>query len=191
MKNIKIIGRTERKKSQSGFTLIELLITLTVVGIIASFSVPMFTEFLAEQRVDSNLRSFVSSVKFTQSEAAKGNTTVTMCIAGSVVNTCDTGLSPLWNQGWHIFTNPNNDLVIDIGTGDTLLRTQAPIPGMSIFSALPTQRNINFIGTGQITNFANAGFTLCEYDVNNLDCTDSGEYNSALVALSSGQILIP
>ena len=185
---------TIRGNSCSGFTLIELFITITVLGIIASFAVPNFGVFIDEQRMDSNRRSFASNFSLAQSESVKASTPVTICIASTSGTSCDTSGEATWNQGWHIFVDNNGNQVIDPAAppvpADLVLKTQSPIPSVSF--SLPSSLNaITYSSEGQIISPADTvEFSLCSHDADNLTCSDPDAASGGVTILVSGQIVM-
>lgn len=179
--NIKVAA-----KFSTGFTLVELMIVVLVLAIIISIGVPAFAGFISSQRVEANQRVFVSNLQFTQSEAVTSNTTVTMCIAANATS-CDSAAAATWNAGWHIFIDNNGDG--DIDAGETIVRSQAAIPGMS-FVPSPKEEEVTFGTTGQIIFPSVAfGIAFCQHNSANLDCTDPDFPHSIAGVLLSGQIV--
>ena len=188
-KNINSMGGFQVGRSRmGGYTLIEMLIAATVVGIIAGFTVPVYFEFIQQQRVNTSEKVLVSLLRYAQSEAIKTNTPVSMCIADATGTSCDTDASARWNQGSIVFTDPNSDQTI--ATADEILRTQPANSEITLIATAGAQA-ITFAPTGEATGIpANFQFGVCDYDSGNLDCnTIPDTYHKSVSALASGQFL--
>ena len=122
-----------------GFTLIELLITLTVAGILLTVAAPSMWNFLAGNRLTSQVNDLVSDMSFARSEAIKRNGTVVICKSTNptaATPTCDQTAADPWQTGRLIFFD-NEDSAAGIALnnkylaadGDVLLRVSEPLDG--------------------------------------------------------------
>lgn len=85
-----------------GFTLVELMITVALLGILLSVSVPSFTQFIGQQQVKGLARDFRSAVLQARSESAKRNAAVFLKANAS------------WSNGWFV-TADSSDVYADCG----------------------------------------------------------------------------
>ena len=92
-----------------GFTLIELLLVIAIVGILASFALPSFKEYIGIQRVRGATFDVSAAILAARSEAIKRNVSVTMAQAGGD-----------WKNGW------------TIASGGSTLATQGAFSGLAI-----------------------------------------------------------
>jgi len=76
-----------------GFSLIELIVTLVIAGILATMTAPLFSSFIASQRVKTASFDMVAALTQVRSEAIKRNADVSMTAAGGD-----------WKNGWAITT---------------------------------------------------------------------------------------
>jgi len=67
------------RAATSGFTALELLITVAILGLVTSLTVPALWDFVLEQRAVSGLNEFVAAVNFARNEAIRRGVSVTLC----------------------------------------------------------------------------------------------------------------
>jgi len=152
-------------------------------------AVPAFIGLVEEFQVDGKQRNFISGIKYTQSEAVKRNTNVTMCVASTTSdNTCDPTVANDWQQGWYIFDDPDQDQVID-DPATEILRSQEPVANVT-FVTVADVNAISFTGNGAMIPAATTTFTFCTADADNLDCSSPDEYHGIVTSLPSGQLVV-
>lgn len=131
-------------KKTLGFTLVELMVTLAVGIIILGVGIPAFTGLMASNRATGYANEFVGALRLARSEAVKRGEGVTLC-ASNGDNTACSGTD--WQNGWLVFTDPDDDRAYTAGT-DTLIRVwQAPEGGASFNAATPA--SIRFLASGE------------------------------------------
>ena len=108
-----------------GFTLIELMVTVGVIGILASLTVPNFRGTLAGMNAKSVAIDLVNDLTLARAEALKRNQAVTLTRVGDS-----------WTNGW-VMTTPTAAGVAPAGTIE-ISRRAAPDYGV----ALTTSANI-------------------------------------------------
>lgn len=127
-----------------GFTLIEILVAISILAILASLSVPMYTTTLASNRTRSAAYSLVGTLTYARSEAVKRNTAVSVSPVG-------TG----WQDGWTVTSGGNT---LSLNEPAPALALTGPNAGVSY---LPTGR-LNIPGNVLFTISApNTGYTRC------------------------------
>jgi prepilin-type N-terminal cleavage/methylation domain-containing protein len=60
-----------KEKPSSGFTLLELMITLSILGILATFAVPAFSAWLPEYKLKRAVRELYSNMQFARMTAIR------------------------------------------------------------------------------------------------------------------------
>ena len=101
----------KNKSLQRGFTLTDLITTLAVAGISASLAVPSFNNVLNNNRRQSAVNEFVSSLHVARSEAITRNMRVVVCSSANGI-ACD---GAAWKSGWLVFADTDADRTLDVG----------------------------------------------------------------------------
>ena len=142
-------GLNQRVAMAQGFTLIELMVTLSVAAILLTVGVPSFQEFIASNRLTSEINSFTAYLNLARSEAIKSGGRVTLC-ASSNGTSCAT--SGGWEQGYLIYRDTNGNGSMD--TGEPVLRVGAPMRGSITLRGETSDvaRIISFMPSGQATS---------------------------------------
>ncbi|SFN45040.1 GspH/FimT family pseudopilin [Marinobacter pelagius] len=109
----------------SGFTLLELLITITILGIIATYAIPSFREMVLNNRLTAQTNEVTSLVSYARSEASKlREGVVTIC--SSTDSTSCSG-NAAWETGLIVFRD--DDMNAAFGGTDQLLKVSGPLAG--------------------------------------------------------------
>jgi len=146
-----MLFRTARH--QSGFTLLELLVTLGIVGVLSSITLPALSSLVKKNRADSIQSLLRSAIYTTRATAISDNSITVLC----PVDTGNCGRD--WNRGFMIFTDSNNDRVLD--EDETLIEyQQLNKPGFDISWRASAGRDfLRYSPTGIAREFGR--FTLC------------------------------
>jgi type IV fimbrial biogenesis protein FimT len=144
---------------QRGFTLTELMVTISIILILASIAVPVYTSLICKIKISSYTSELHAALLLTRSEAIKRGKHVNICRssnAQSSAPTCATALSNAlintgWAEGWLIYVDANNDT--QFNEGDVLIQVQgALIKSVSAGSIIPVpnRNRLTYNATGQI-----------------------------------------
>ncbi|MEX0605221.1 MAG: GspH/FimT family pseudopilin [Marinobacter sp.] len=87
------------RNRSSGFTLIEMMIVVVLIGIVAAYAVPSFTQLVERNRVSSTVNSMLGILNYARSEAIKAGQTIDV--------TPLTGTD--WDTGVVVWLDANND----------------------------------------------------------------------------------
>lgn len=108
----------------SGFTIIELMVVVAIVAILATLAGPSFRDLIDGFRVRAATEELTNTIYYARSEAIKRGGFV------SVRKNCGTGTFQEWQCGWMVFTDANDDGVLN-GT-DAILQTYPIQAGVNV-----------------------------------------------------------
>lgn len=141
--------------SSNGFTLVELLIVLAIAAILLLITVPGYSAFVNQTRVDSAKNKLAASIAYARGEAINHSAGVAVCPLAAA-NNCAAGND--WSRGWAVFLN-NDGAASAFNAGNLLHqhRLNDP-PGSFTFSE---NTLIRYDSLGLYTSTQNDGaFTL-------------------------------
>ena len=134
---------------QSGVTFMETMVTIIIVAVLAAIAFPSYEYLVQNYRSRTISTDFNSALAFTRSEAVKQGSTVTICAASDPTGTA-CGNNTNWSNGWIIFSDPNNDGLIDNATD--ILRAQSTLAQNTTFTT--NQARVTFNSRGFSANGA-------------------------------------
>ncbi len=145
---------TKNSTVQKGFSLLELFLTLTIISIIAVFSLPNFGNIAEIQRLKSAVRDLHAAISLTRSLAIKHAETITLCVQAQTPSpqcAASGAAKGNWQNGWLVFRDVNNNRQFDFG--DQLLSTNKAYKSVSInSSAQKSLVRINALGASILSN---------------------------------------
>ena len=152
-------------KNIQGFTLIELIVTLAVVSILLLTGIPMLNQMTTNNRLVTQINNIAGSLAIARSESIKRGASITLC-GSTDGTTCD---SSSWESGWIVFSDANNNAVLDSAT-ESMLKIVAPFSGGSTLrlSQSDSTSIIRYRSDGSLRDLdadatTNRGtFTLCD-----------------------------
>ena len=149
-------------KPMTGMSLFELLISLGILAMLLSSSIPDFSELAESISGKITLRKLATAVQLGKSTAITNDITVTLC--KSVDGLACGGL---WQDGVLIFTDQNRDAIIN--DNDKLVRhiTFPDSNGHIKFRAFQNKQALQLTSMG-VTHYQNGNFTYCPFSGNNL-----------------------
>ncbi|MDH3588998.1 MAG: GspH/FimT family pseudopilin [Gammaproteobacteria bacterium] len=112
-----------------GFTLIELLYALTVLALVLAVGAPSFQSAVQNSRMSSSVNNMIATLQMARSEAIKRRQPVKLCVNLEDDDSCDAGDSDtdvFWHEGWMVFTDPNDNDMVD--TGEQVIRREGKMP---------------------------------------------------------------
>lgn len=147
---------------QRGFTLIELLITVVIAAIVLTIAVPGFQTVILNNRRATQVNEFVTNLNLARAEAIKGGRQVFVCRSSSGT-ACATDTSSVWEDGWIVFVDRDDDDTLDAGE---TIRVQAAFEGDSTLRGPANfSQWISYFPTGISRGnggLANGTLTLCD-----------------------------
>lgn len=111
--------------STHGFTLIELMIVMTVAAVMATIALPNLNQFVANNRLKSQMYNMLESINIARSEAVKRKVKTVLCRSAdptAVTPACG-GSTRTYTTGWIVYAkgdtnnayNAATDTIIGIG----------------------------------------------------------------------------
>jgi len=139
-----------------------LMITLAVATIVLTIGIPSFQELILNNRMVTQTNDLLGALALTRSEAIKRGVQVVMC--RSAGSGCAADLSRVWETGWIIFADPNENGLLD--AGEPLIRVREGTGGaITIRSGGNFARWVGYQPSGVSrgdTNLANDTFRICD-----------------------------
>lgn len=97
--------------NNKGFTLIEVLVTLVVLVILTTITMPLFTSIIQSNSTTSETNGFISYIMLARQEAVNRGFPVVICAKKFNQRECS-GLKN-WNNGWILFEDSDEDRNVD------------------------------------------------------------------------------
>ena len=147
-------ARTTSSPAASGATLIELLISLAIIAILLGATSPAWHYLVQQSRADSAQQQLRKAIYRTRSAAIYTKKIVSLCPYG------ETACAQDWNLGAMIFTDKNNNGIID--DNDQLLeKIDWNIKNFKLsWRASARKNHLRYSPSGMARAFGR--FTLCE-----------------------------
>ncbi|MCO6440674.1 MAG: GspH/FimT family pseudopilin [Nitrococcus mobilis] len=160
-------------KDSKGFTLIELMLTLAVAAVLLAVAVPSYRGFVQGNRAAAQANTLLRALAYTRSEAVKRAAVITICRSSN-----QNGCGSAWADGWIVFTDVDQDGVLDAGT-DILLQAGDGLSGGSTLTA----------GTGFVRyTAAGAALDTTQFTLTPADC--QGDMRRLIQVTGSGQATV-
>ncbi len=153
-------------KKVKGFTLIELLITLAIIAIISTITVPSFAEIIADNKQVTRYNQLLAGVAFTRSEAIKQGVRTSICQSSD--QTSCTQHSKQWHLGWIIYTDADSDNQVD--ADESILFVQQSFND-EVTISFGGRNRIAYYPDGLAVGSSNGTFLICD---NRGDANKSG-----------------
>lgn len=157
------------RRPAHGFTLLEIQITLLIVAVLLVFAIPAWTNILLTNRLATVSNTFLSALHLARSEAVKRNVRTVLCVSSSGLACSNNGD---WHQGWIMFTDANNNALID--STETLIRHGQALPNNLLLTGnTPVAKYISYSPSGAarlVSGAFQAGtLTLCQASLSSSD----------------------
>ncbi|WP_211829074.1 GspH/FimT family pseudopilin [Kistimonas asteriae] len=113
--------RRDFSRRSAGFTMVELLVSMGIVIILVAAAGPAISDWVLKNRVDAEVASLRSALAYARSEALSRNMWVTIRENGARDTTAP---KSMWNGGWQLFTDQDNDGFLLATAGEEMLRAR-------------------------------------------------------------------
>jgi type IV fimbrial biogenesis protein FimT len=155
---------TAAAKSRGGFSLLELMIVVAILSIVATLGTPALQDIVRKNQLRTLADTTIAMLNLARSEAVSRNTPVSLCHTSN--NTSCTGAwNTSWSGAWLIFTDPDQDGVVD--TGETIVRVFEGLPGGYTAQSDITSAGITYRADGSIKT--SGELRICAADQNALE----------------------
>jgi type IV fimbrial biogenesis protein FimT len=125
------------KRRVTGVSLLELMVVLAIITSLGAMAVPTTSRWIDEWKVTVLANTLLADLHLARSEAIRRGAPVVVC--SSSAGGC--GTAGLWEQGWLVFVDANNNAMID--DGEDLLR----------HSAIESARHLMLRGNGPVQSY--------------------------------------
>lgn len=106
------------RRNDSGYSLYELLITLMLVGILVSISLPSFSATLAKSRQTSEINALFHAIHLARKESIRRRQVMTVCASADGRSCRPSGD---WSTGWILFNNADRDSPPEVDDDETIV----------------------------------------------------------------------
>lgn len=140
----------------TGFTLVELMVSIAIMGIILSLSIPSFQQWVRDSSTVSATNDLYDALQRARSEAIRQGSTVSIRSKSNIAGS--------WEEGWCVALNTPTDC------NGTLIQDYQPAQGNVTISDSSNLSLISFSRNGNITTSASA-FSICNGSGDGQDIT--------------------
>lgn len=145
-----------RPAAVRGFTLIELLMSLALVTILLSISLPSMGTLLSSTQARTSKQDLFVALSAARATAVQGRSATMVCPSADG-SACTGGLR--WDGGWIAFTDGNGNGERD--GSEELIGQSGPLQRNVVITSTAGRDRIGFRGDGSATG-NNVTFTLCD-----------------------------
>lgn len=140
----------------NGFTLIELMVSITIISILLTITLPNLDHFIVSMRVDNEITSLHRLILLTRNYAINSGQEVTMCPLDTN-NQCNTN----WKNSIGVFIDRNKNKALDPGEDEILIRSKDPVKLGDDLIYGKNRDRIIYKPTGQLRGFYNGTLIYC------------------------------
>jgi type IV fimbrial biogenesis protein FimT len=128
-------------------SLVELLTAIAIVVIALTLGIPSFNGVATSlQRVQASAE-IADSFTMARSEAARRGVTVRVCASADSIN-CSTDEEPSWAGGWIVFTDLDENSLVDAGTDEMIHGVRYGNPHFTLTANRDIAQGVVFRGSG-------------------------------------------
>ena len=155
-----------------------------IVALLLSIGMPSYRYVTTNNRLASESDALLGDMQFARAEAIREGQQVTVCVSKTGTS-CDAAtLPPAWQEGWIIYSNPNNVTTVD--ANDPLVRVDKGFSNNGdTFQSSNNTYQINFAGSGFIASLGVATMFIKLHDP-----TGASQYKRCLEITQAGMMSI-
>jgi len=146
-------------KHQKGISLVELMTTVSIISLTLTFGVPTFSGSRASVQRGQVMLDLADSFSLARSEAARQGVSVRVCPSDTGL-ACSDADKPDWSRGWIVFTDINEDGLLDAGTDQMVHTARFSAPGFTLTPDGPLVAGVLFGDNGSPS--VTGDFTYCD-----------------------------
>lgn len=144
----------------SGFTLIEVMVTMVVAVILIMIGGPNISLLVKNNRMSALQGDLISAFALARSTAVTRGNSATICASNPASTQCKRGSQArIWNNGWLIFNDIDNDGLVD--RGEEVLAVKNDMPQEAVLSLSASRRRVSFDSEGSAFGFSSQ-FVFCD-----------------------------
>lgn len=163
-------------------TLVELLTVVVIVAVLMSIGVPSYRYVTTANRVATESDALLGDLQYARSEAIREGQQVTVCVSKDGANCDIAGSPPAWQEGWMVFSNPDNGN--GVATNDPLLRVNKSFSSPDTFQSTNGIYAISFSREG-FAQLGGASTTITLHD-----STSNQNYTRCLDVSQTGMMSV-
>ena len=186
----------------AGVTMVELLVTLTILAVLTTLAVPLFTSTMRRSNVTNAINSLSSDIQFARGEAASQHRFVSIC-RSTTGTTCAAGASSPYDYdvGWMVYSydvtaKGSNQSYSGTSGNMQILRVTRQLKGASLRATdtdvITFNQTGQFVTSGTRTQlqFAACARTGTADISNTLGTNQAGIQGSLLTLRASGSVAV-
>lgn len=154
------------------------MVTIAIIGIVALFGIPAFSDFILNNRIRGQAGDLVAQLTHARSEAMRTATRITLCPGTS--GGC---AGSNWENGWVVFVDANANAAVD--SSETVIGVGPALDGSNTLRSTAFSTYISFRHDGGSTSISGGGlagaFVLC-------DSRGYGDNARAIAVSASGRM---
>src|SRR5437762_8608072 len=109
-------------RRHGGFSITELMVVVAIVAILLGIGAPSYRYITNSYRMSAEVNGLLGDLQYARAEAIREGQYVTACVSSDGAS-CTGG--PHWENGWIVFSDPNNNQTVTAG----VLRVQGAFTG--------------------------------------------------------------
>lgn len=138
----------------AAFTLFELLVALAIIGVVAAIGAPPLGDWLAKQRLASELKVLKRDLQTARQFAVMRNQSVAICASTDGLRCAH---SQDWSSGWIGFANIDDDSPVQRDANEPILSRHRPSPQVQL-----SANRYSFRFSGDLRRATNGSIVVCD-----------------------------
>ena len=149
------------------------MITVAVIAVLVSIAMPSMQDYVANDRLRSNVNTLLGHLALARSEAVKRNQQVAICSSTSA-----SGCNGSWSDGWMLYVDADGSNSFD--AGEEILRAQQALDGNNSLTPVGLNNQIVYDYRGFAGADSVGSLRLCD--------SRSGDYGRTVHISNTGRV---